>query len=116
MKPEAPTTHIYLDLSTSVIPNQERDLLESAPVRVIVHEYGAWVHVPPLEYDNDELDPSTHPAWQNFPALLRVLTAARDLDADWVNLDADAADVFPHLPAFDRQAATCSGGDAGRDR
>jgi len=83
------------------IPEQERDLLESAPVRVIVHEYGAWVHVPPLEFDHDELEPHTDPAWHDFPALLQVLTPARALDADWVTLDADGADIFPHLPTFD---------------
>lgn len=50
-----PTPRIYLDLITSVISQREMDVIEAAPVRVIRHEYGAWVHVPPVESGEDPL-------------------------------------------------------------
>lgn len=55
VSPHEPTKHIYLDLSTSVITEREMHIIAACPVRVIPHEYGAWVHVPPAEHDEDAL-------------------------------------------------------------
>ena len=101
LMPTPPLARIYLDLSLVVLPHREYEALDRAPVRVIRHEYGAWIHVPPREYDNDDLDPETNPEWHQYPSLCRVLTAARELNADWVNLDRHAPDTFAHLPTFD---------------
>lgn len=100
---DGPTPRVYLDLVTSVLTEQEMNELGAAPPRVILHEYGAWVHVPPVEgweAGEDPLDPNGDEDWEDFPNLNAVLRAARELGADWVNLDADGHDVIPGLPTF----------------
>lgn len=51
---DEPTSRVYLDLSTSVITEREMNVIEACPVRVIRHEYGAWVHVPPVEPSGED--------------------------------------------------------------
>jgi hypothetical protein len=46
MKPH-PTPGTYLCLSLSVLPIREFQTLDKAPVWVIRHSFGAFVHVPP---------------------------------------------------------------------
>lgn len=89
----------FVDLQIArMLPQAEWDDIQGAPPRVIMHEYGAWVHVPPAEADSDPLDDED---WQDFPHLQQVLRAARELGADWINLDTDGHDVLPGLPTFD---------------
>lgn len=73
-EPVQPTARVYLDLSTSVLTEGEMTAIIEAPPRVIVHDYGAWVHVPPAEHDEDPLDPSGE-GWEDFPLLNAVLRA-----------------------------------------
>lgn len=95
--PDEPTLRIYLDLSTSVLTEGEMNTIIEAPPRVILHEYGAWVHVPPEEHDEDPLDPEGE-GWEDFPLLNAVLRASRERGADWVNIDRDGNDILPGLP------------------
>lgn len=103
-KPAGPTHRTYLDLSTSHLPAAEMDSIESAPPTVIPHAYGAWIHVPPAEADDDSLDLSdelTALGWEDFPHLHQLLLTARDHDAGWINLDSDGHDTIDTLPTFD---------------
>jgi hypothetical protein len=94
------TPRIYLDLSTSVVTAPEMAQITEAPPRVIEHEYGAWVHVPPAEADEDQLAEDYDEAWVNFPNLRLVLLKAREMGAYWINLDADGYDTIASLPTF----------------
>ena len=96
------TPRIFIDLSTSVLPQEEMQALLAAPPRVIDHEYGAWVNVPPQEADDDVLSTQNgRGEWAEFPHLLSVLLFARSMGADWVNFDADGADTIDGYPTFD---------------
>jgi hypothetical protein len=95
-----PTPRIYLDLSTCVITEAESRLVADAPVRVIEHDYGWWLHVPLEEWDEDQLRPDAE-GWDGLPNVRAVLYAARERGASWVNLDCDGYDVIPGLPTFE---------------
>jgi hypothetical protein len=96
------TPRIFIDLSTSVLPQDEMQAILAAPPRVIDHEYGAWVNVPPQEADDDVLSTQNgRGEWAEFPHLLSVLLFARSMGADWVNFDADGADTIDGYPTFD---------------
>lgn len=99
--PNEPTGRIYLDIANSMLTEREMNEIGTAPPRVILHEYGAWVHVSPDEHDDDPLDPAADEEWADFPNLNAVLRAARDRGADWVNFDVDGHDIIPGLPTFD---------------
>ena len=102
--PSGPTPRTYLDLSTRHLPTHELDSIESAPPTVIPHPYGAWIHVPPAEANDDPLDINdelTALGWEDFPHLRQILLTARDYDAGWVNLDSDGHDTIESLPTFD---------------
>jgi hypothetical protein len=101
------TRRVYLDLSTRHLPQEEmerlRDWPRECPVRVIPHEYGAWVNVPPADPGgNENGDPlaDTGKRWTDLPHLRAVLQQARHASGDWINLDTDADGLIPHLPIF----------------
>lgn len=98
------TPRIYLDLSTSVVTELEMAHITEAPPRVIPHEYGAWVHVPPVDGDEDPLAvdyESDENTWAAFPNLRKVLVFARTMGAYWINLDGDGYDTIASLPTFE---------------
>lgn len=87
----------YLDCSTTHLTPVEMARITEAPLRVIAHEYGAWVHVPS---DLDDVEDAFAEVG-DFPALFALLRFARALDPEiaWVNLDCDAETV-PGVPTF----------------
>src|SRR4051812_34354931 len=100
----------YLDLSTSFLPQTERDALEEQGradqrddrerdlglPRVVNHYYGWWVNVPsPPDLIREER------LKEYFPALFTCIQVARDRRCNWINFDADASDVDPELPFFE---------------
>lgn len=89
----------FLDLSTGHLSRHDRDLLtqalahgtRNAPGNCLVGSYG-W-----MIYAEEERDPLT---WSEVPGLAALLARARELDCDYVLLDADGP-VDETLPFFD---------------
>jgi hypothetical protein len=97
------TPRIYIDLETSVLTEAEMQNIAEAPGIVRVHEYGAWVHVPPEEAGADPLDADhvdDESTWDDFPNLRAALLFARTMGAYWINFDADGFDTIESLPTF----------------
>lgn len=99
----------YLDLSTGHITQEEMEaMLEAAHRRVgsesddsilptlILHDYGAWVHVP-----DPDLEPEGETSRaERFPNLQAVIELARANECAWINLDSDAK-TEDSLPTFE---------------
>jgi len=89
----------FLDLSTGHLSPRDRDQLTRvfdqgplyAPGSCLVGPYG-W-----MIYAEEEPDPLT---WSEVPGLAALLARARELDCDYVLLDADGP-VDETLPFFD---------------
>jgi hypothetical protein len=97
---------LILDVSTDVLPNDERDALQYAPGTVIPREYGAFVHVPIDTLENDaRRDPERY---VNFPVLLRVLRWAVKQGAFWVLFDGDGVITELPEPEVDEHPQDCA--------
>lgn len=89
----------FLDLSTGHLSPRDREQLtqalaqgtRNAPGNCLVGSYG-W-----MIYAEEEPDPFT---WREVPGLAALLARARELDCDYVLLDADGP-VDETLPFFD---------------
>ena len=96
--------HNYLDLSTSHLLETEMDVISATSTdstlcgsRVIVHLYGAWIHV--RVEDADSFDDDEERALA-FPNLHKCIVHARSLKCEWINFDADG-DIEAELATFD---------------
>lgn len=92
----------YLDISTACLTEREMNAvtdrlaeLEHESPRVIVHDYGAWVNVPP-----DPTGAATLELTGKYPNLGACLARARQFDCLWINFDADA-DHDEELPSYE---------------
>ena len=98
------SVHSYLDLSTSHLTQAEAQELDKVSddsllcgARVIPHNYGMWVHVPPLDPDSivdDEERALT------LPNLHACIVYARGLGCMWIDFDSDG-DLDPKLPTYE---------------
>lgn len=95
------TPRTFLDLKTKMITRNELARIKEVPPRVEDHEFGAWVHVPPAEADEDRLDADFDPVWADFPNVRAILIRAREMGAYWVNFDRDGYDTIDGFPTFD---------------
>jgi hypothetical protein len=84
----------YLDISTACLTEREMNAvndrlseLEHESPRVIVHEYGAWVNVPPQEWRSAD---SARELSEKYPNLASCIARAREFDCLWINFDRDA--------------------------
>lgn len=90
----------YLDLSTGHITEREARELDSTGdgllcgSRVIPHDYGAWVHVPEPDAEDDAERREAYPNLQN------CIEHARKHGAMWINFDQDG-DKEDELPSFE---------------
>lgn len=94
------TPRLFLDLKNSMITEIEMARITEVPPRVVDHEYGAWVHVPPAEADEDRLEEGFDPIWLEFPNVRKILVRAREMGAYWVNFDVDGYDQIEGFPTF----------------
>lgn len=92
----------YFDISTACLTEREMHAvngrlaeLEHNSPRVIVHEYGAWVHVPP-----DQTAEAAAELAATYPNLDACIARAREFDCLWINFDADA-DHDAALPTYE---------------
>jgi hypothetical protein len=89
----------FLDAGTSYITYEDSLKLladpDNFPTRVITHEYGWIIHVPPWDYlkeeDNDELVQMLDKGYSHAFVILMVYASKRD--CWWINLDSDGGDV-----------------------
>lgn len=83
--------HQYLDLSTGHLSEKEMEALDDASPdslfcgsRVVTHTYGAWVHVPEVDDEEEEGERA-----RLYPNLHAALLYARKCHAMWINFDQD---------------------------
>ncbi len=82
----------YLDLSTAHMTEADSRILETAAeigVRVILHDYGWWIHVPEAGSEAEEADTEMKAAGMS-DAFRAVIDSARYRGCRWVNFDQDA--------------------------